>query len=152
MPFNVERGPALIIEKEILRSAAGLDDIKSMVMDSTYVEEYEVDGNPTGRWIVEAGTVLSAIESSARVKPVYDGDTVLTADVVGILGHTREFFLETGLVTASKATDEPIPVLHHGCNFDTDFLVGYSGNETAVASALPTCLFSAAGAATGVDD
>lgn len=142
MPFNVSRGPAVIIEKEILRSAAGLDDIKSMVMDSTYVVE-----NPesSGRYIVEAGTVLSAIESSARLQPVYDGDTVLTADVVGILGHTREFFLEVNLVTASKATDEPIPVLHHGCHFDTAQLVGYDSNESAVAAALPTCLFSTAG-------
>lgn len=148
MPFNVLRGPALIIEKEILRSAAGLDDIKSMVIDSTYVEET----SSSGRFIVEAGTVLSKISSSARLKPVYDGDTVLTADVVGILGHTREFFLEVNLVTASKATDEPVPVLHHGCHFDTAQLVGYDSNESAVAAALPTCLFSTAGAATGVDD
>lgn len=148
MPFNVLRGPALIIEKEILRSAAGLDDIKSMVIDSTYVEET----SSSGRFIVEAGTVLSVISSSARIKPVYDGDTVLTADVVGILGHTREFFLEVNLVTASKATDEPVPVLHHGCHFDTAQLVGYDSNESAVEAALPTCLFSTAGAATGVDD
>lgn len=141
MPFNVERGPALIVEKEILRSAAGLDDIKSMVIDSTYVDET----SSSGRYIVEAGTVLSKISSSARLKPVYDGDTVIQANVVGVLGHTREFFLEVNLVTASKATDEPVPVLHHGCHFDTAQLVGYSGNETAVAAALPTCLFSTAG-------
>lgn len=141
MPFNVERGPALIIEKEILRSAAGLDDVKSLVIDATYVDEYEVDSVGTGRYILEAGTVLAKIESSNKVQPVYDGDTVTSGNVVGVLGHTREFFISAD-VAASAAANEPVPVLHHGCNFDTRYLIGYTGNETAIKTALPTCLFT----------
>jgi hypothetical protein len=148
MPFNVNRGPAVIVEKEILRSAAGLDDIMSMVVDSTYVKEHPIS---SGRYILEAGTVLCAIESSSKLQPLYNSPTTPNSSsgltVVGILGHTREFFLETSLVTASLATDEPVPVLHHGCHFDTAFLVGYASNESAVAAALPTCIFSTAGPA-----
>ncbi len=138
MPFQLDRGPAVIIAKEILRSAAGLDDIKSGVIDSTLVVE-----NPasSGRYILEAGTVLASGPSSGRLEPIYDGDTVAEADVVGILGATIEFWLGVG-ITAGRATDEAVPVLHHGCNFDTSELVGYTGNETAVEAALPTCLFT----------
>lgn len=137
MAFQTDRGPAVIIEKEILRSAAGLDDIKSMVINSTDVVE-----NPptTGRYIVEAGTVLSLGPSDGKVKPVYDGDSVSQANVAGILGHTVEFWLGPG-ITASSNTDKPVPVLHHGCDFNVDKLVGYVGNEANVEAALPTCIF-----------
>lgn len=127
----------MIIAKEILRSAAGLDDIKSMVLDSTYVLE---NPSTTGRYIVEAGTVLSLGPSDGKVKPVYEGENVDQANVAGILGHTREFWLGPG-ITASSNTDAPIPVLHHGCDFDVSKLVGYVGNEAAVKAALPTCIF-----------
>jgi hypothetical protein len=138
MPFQMDRGPAVIIEKEILKGAGGLDDILSYVVDSVYVEE-----NPasSGRYILEAGTVLSAGPSDGRVKPVYDGDSVSEGDVVGILGHTREFWLGPG-ITAGDATDEPVPVLHMGCHFNVDKLVGYTGNETEVEAALNLCKFS----------
>jgi len=139
MPFQLDRGPAVIIAKEILRSAAGLDDIKSGVIDSTYVVE---NPSTTGRYIVEAGTVLSSNGPSAgRLKPVYEGDTVVQGDVAGVLGATIEFWLGPG-ITAGYATDEAVPVLHHGCHFNVDKLVGYTGNETAVKAALYTCLFS----------
>lgn len=139
--MNVDRGPAYIVEKEILRSAAGLDDIMSLVIDATYVLETEVDGDGTGRYIVEAGTVLAKIESSNKLQPVYEDDDVSEGNVVGILGHTKEFFISSD-VPATSAANSSVPVLHHGCNFDTSKLIGYVGNESAVAGALPTCLFT----------
>lgn len=145
MPFNLARGPAVIIEKEILRSAAGLDDIKSMVVDSTTVPE-----NPTssGRYILEAGTVMVKIPASSKIQPITasgatgsgTGGAFTSSDVVGILGHTREFWLGIG-ITAGAPSDEPVPILHHGCDFNVSKLVGYTGNETIVKGALPTCLF-----------
>jgi len=135
--FQTSRGQAVIIAKEILRSAAGLDDIKSMVLDSTYVLE---NPSTTGRYLVEAGTVLSLGPSDGKVKPVYEGENVVQANVAGILGHTVEFWLGPG-IDASTNTDKPVPVLHHGCDFDIAKLVGYAGNETDVKAALPTCLF-----------
>lgn len=139
MPFQLDRGPAVIIAKEILRGAAGLDDIKSGVIDSTLVEE-----NPasSGRYILEAGTVLITGPSDGRLQPVYDGDsTGSSAAVFGILGATIEFWLGPA-ITAGRATDEAVPVLHHGCNFDTSKLVGYTGNESDLKTALYTCLFT----------
>ena len=137
MAYQTSRGPAVIIAKEILRSAAGLDDIKSMVLDSTYVLE---NPSTTGRYLVEAGTVLSLGPSDGKVKPVYEGENVAEADVAGILGHTCEFWLGPG-IDASTNTDRPVPVLHHGCDFDVSKLVGYVGNETDVEAALHTCIF-----------
>lgn len=145
MPFNLDRGPAVIIEKEILRSAAGLDDIKSMVVDSTKVAE-----NPgsSGRYILEAGTVMIKIPASSKIQPIDAAGATGTgasgaiaeADVVGVLGHTREFWLGTG-ITPGSASDEPVPILHHGCDFNVSKLVGYTGNEAVVKAALYTCLF-----------
>lgn len=137
MPFQMDRGPAVIIEKEILKGADGLDDILSAVVDSVYVEE-----NPasSGRYILEAGTVLQDNASDDKLRPVYDGDTPV-GSIVGILGHTREFWLGPG-ITAGASTDEPVPVLHFNCHFNIEKLVGYTGNEAATATALPHCLFS----------
>lgn len=135
MPFNVARGPADFYDKEILRSAAGLDDIKSMLVDSTTVDE-----NPasSGRYVLEAGTVMVKITSSSKIQPA--GAGIAAGDVVGILAATIEFWIGPG-VTAGDATDEPAAILHHGCDFNVSKLVGYSGNETAVKAALPTCIF-----------
>ena len=135
MPFNTKRGPAVVVEKEILRSAAGITDIKSMVVDATTVAQ-----NPasSGRFILEAGTVMVKIPSSSKIAPA--GAGIVAADVVGILGHTREFYLGDG-ITAGAHADEPVPVLHHGCDFNVSKLVGYTGNEAAVKAALPTCIF-----------
>lgn len=145
MPFNLNRGPAVIIEKEILRSAAGLDDIKSMVVDSTKVAE-----NPasSGRYILEAGTVMIKIPSSSKIQPINaagatgtgSSGAIAADDIVGILATTIEFWLGTG-ITAGAATDEPCAILHHGCDFNVSKLVGYTGNETITKAALPTCVF-----------
>jgi hypothetical protein len=139
MAFQTSRGGAIVPGevKEILRSAAGLDDIMSLVLDSRSVVE-----NPptTGRYIVELGTVLAKGPSDDRVIPIYDGDNVNAGDVVAILGHTVEFWLGPG-ISADSNMDKPVPGLHFGCDFDTSKLVGYSGNEAAVEADLPHCKF-----------
>lgn len=144
MPFNVKRGPAVIVEKEILRSAAGLDDAKSMVVDSTKIPEY-VTGD--GRYILEAGSVMGKINGSSKIMPIAAGNfgsgtagAWVAADIVGVAQTTTEFYLGPG-VTAGSATDEPVSILHHGCDFNITYLVGYTGNETIVKAALPTCIF-----------
>jgi hypothetical protein len=145
MPWNVER-TAQLFQKEILRSAAGLDDIKSMVLDATKVDEYPTS---SGRYVLEAGHVLAKITGSDKVQPVAmnsgggsgGGGAYAAADIVGILGHTVEIWKGDDAIDAKS--DEPIPVLHHDCDFDTTQLVGYTGNETAVKDALKTCIFGA---------
>lgn len=136
MPFNIVRN-GVIVEKEILKSVAGLDDVLSHVVDATTVAE-----NPasSGRYILEAGTVLSLVGGgSTKVRPA--PALVAAADVVGILGVTREFYIGDG-TTATAKSDEPVPVYHFGCHFDTTKLVNYTGNEAATKAALPTCKFS----------
>jgi hypothetical protein len=145
MPFNVNRGPAVIIEKEILRGAAGLDDIKSMVVDSTTVAQ-----NPSGsgRYILEAGTVMCKINGSSKIAPITatpngtgSSGAWAAADIVGILATTHEFYLGPG-ITAGTATDEPVAILHAaGLRFNISQLVGYTGNETMVKTAMPLCKF-----------
>lgn len=146
MPFNARR-TATLFEKEILRSAAGLDDIKSMVIDST-----KIDQNPSssGRYVLEAGNVMVKIPSSSKIMPIAaaaasgqgsgGSGAYVAADIVGILGSAIEFFIGQG-VTASGATDEPASILHHGCDFNVGQLLGYTGNEAITAAAMPTCKF-----------
>lgn len=143
MPFNVKR-TAVLLEKEILRGAGGLDDIKSMVVDSTKVVE-----NPasSGRYILEAGTVMTKIVASSKIQPITiaaggsgGSGAYVAGDIVGILATTHEFFLGTG-ITAGAASDEPVAILHMGCDFNVSKLVGYTGNETITKAALPTCVF-----------
>lgn len=147
MPFNVQR-TGEFFDKEILKSAAGLDDIASHVVDSRKVDENPAN---SGRFVLEAGTVMAVVQADgqSRVMPVHmnaaggsgGAGAYVAADIVGILGSTVEFHLGDG-ITAGDETDEVVPILHHGCHFDVSQLVGYSGNESIVASALPTCKFS----------
>jgi hypothetical protein len=135
---------AIFYEKEILRSAAGLDDVKSMVIDSTKIGQ-----NPasSGRYVLEAGNVMGKINASSKICPIAAGafgsgasGAWTAADIVGILGTSVEFTLGPG-ITAGSATDEEVDILHHLCDFNVSKLVGYTGNETITKQALFTCLF-----------
>lgn len=143
MPFNVKR-TAVIEDREILRSGAGLDSIKSMVVDSTKIVE-----NPasSGRYIVYAGTVFGKINGSTKVCPISAGlfgsgasGAWVAADIVGISQRPLEFFLGPG-ITAGAATDEPVALLHLGAEFNINNLSGYTGNETVTKAGLPFCMF-----------
>ena len=136
MAQNIVRN-GVIVEKEILRSAAGLDDVLSRVVDANQVPENPVG---SGRYILEAGTIL-VTHTGNKVKPASADITGDGQTVVGILGVTKEFWL--GSTNATNAHDEAVPVYHHGCHFDTTKLVNWSGgNPAAVKAALPTCKFT----------
>lgn len=121
---------ATFYDKEILLSATGLEAIRSVVIDST-----EVAVNATsGRYVLEAGTVLVK-QGANKVKPA--GSGISAGNVIGILANTVEFFYPT----EAEITDEPAAAFFHGCQFDTAQLIGYTGNEAAIKSALPTCRF-----------
>jgi hypothetical protein len=141
MPFHQRRTATLFGGKEILRSAAGLDDVKSMVVDSSKVPQ-----NPasSGRYVLERGTVMLTIGGSDKIQPATaaGAPTPSSSNVVGILEGDHEFWLATDSTPNGNAADEPVGILHHGCNFNTANLVAYVGNETAVKAALPTCKFT----------
>lgn len=141
------RRTAQFYDIEILRSAAGLDDIKSMVVDSTHVPE-----NPSGsgRYVLVAGNVMGKISGDAagRIMPIAVANlgsggagAWQAADIVGILAQAKDFAIGPGMPAAGTQSDEEVAILHHGCDFNISKLVGYTGNETITKAALPTCLF-----------
>jgi len=141
VPFQQKRTATLFGGKEILRSAAGLDDVKSMVVDSNKVPQ-----NPasSGRYVLERGTVMLTISASTKIQPATaaGAPSPTSTNVVGILEDDHEFWISTDSTPNDTAADEPVGILHHGCNFNTANLTGYTGNETAVKAALPTCKFT----------
>lgn len=142
-----------IFETECLRSAAGLDDVKSMVLDATKVNT--TFSNVAGRYVVPQGAVLC--KSGTKVAPAFmnngqagqgaalgsSGGTFVAADIVGVLSRTVELIVGDG--APDSKSDVDVSVLHHGCDFNITKLYGYggTGNPTTavVAAALPTCLF-----------
>jgi hypothetical protein len=129
MAWYVER-EAAFYEKEILKYPTGMEAVANLVIDATTVA-----ANGDGRYVLEAGTVISKIAASSKVKPA-PAAGLLTADVVGILSRTIEFF-----GNADASYDEPGSAFFHGAIFDTTQLVNYSANAANVKAALTTCLF-----------
>lgn len=130
MPWRKQR-VATFYDKEILKYFTGGEVTRNIVIDGTTVAV-----GADGRYVLEAGTVMSKIASSSKVKPA-PATGLLQADVHGILTHTLEFYYppEAGV------TDEPAAVYFFDAIFDTTKLVNYSANAAAVIAALPHCKF-----------
>src|SRR5687768_4653260 len=129
MPFGpAGNRTAVFYDKEILKYPTGLEAIKNLVIDSS-----TVSANGDGRLIIEAGTVISKINASSKVKPAPTSG-LAEADVVGILAHTLELF-----GTTDTDFDVPGAAFFHGCVFDTTKLLSYSSNAANVKAALKTC-------------
>jgi hypothetical protein len=143
-----------VFETECLRSAAGLDDVKSMVLDATKVNT--TFSGVAGRYVVPQGAVM--VKSGTKVAPAFmnngqagQGASLGTggagafaaADVVGVLSRTIELLV--GDTAPDSKSDVDASILHHGCDFNVNKLYGYggTGNPSAanIAAALPTCLF-----------
>lgn len=131
-------------DKKITRSAAGFDDLKSMVLNAAKVDPIS-GGAGDGRYIVEAGTVMvwDDGDASQRIKPLHmnpgegtNAGAYQASDIVGILA--------SGIEVGGQAADydQAVAVLHHGADFSVEDLVGYTGNEAIVQEALPTCIFT----------
>lgn len=151
---GVVKRTQFVFETECLRSAAGLDDVKSMVLDATKVNT--TFSGVAGRYIVPQGAVL--VKSGTKVAPAFmnNGQAGQGAslgsggagawaptDIVGVLSRTIELLVGDG--APDSKSDVDASVLHHGCDFNVNKLYGYggTGNPTVanVAAALPTCLF-----------
>lgn len=151
MANNVER-TAVLEDREVLRSAAGLNDIKSGVIAAHTVPQWL----SSGRYLLPKGTVMAKLsgDDQERLCPVThsgggsgSSGAYVAADIVGILAAKVEFAIgpdvpADGALDNASNQDEPCALLHHGCNFDVRYLTGYSGRESVVAAALPTCLFT----------
>ena len=129
MPQYVER-TAAFYEREILKYPVGMEAVKNVVIDATTLV-----ANGDGRFVLEVGTVLSKIAASSKVKPA-PATLLATADVVGVLAHTIEFF-----GNANAKYDEPGAAFFWNCIFDASQLTNYSGNAANVQAALTSCKF-----------
>lgn len=138
MANNQQRSATLFHGKEILRGAGGLDDILSYVVDSSTVPENPVS---SGRYVLEAGTVMAVDSGTLKVLPV-TSTSYSAQDIVGICEDDHEFWITSDTTPNGGNADEAIGVLHMGCHFNIDNLVGYTGNESDVQAALPLCKFS----------
>lgn len=131
MPFGVSRYRKTA-DREILAYPAGLDAIKSVVVTSSAAEELSsgVTGKDGNKGLL-AGTILEAVpgDSQGRVRKWTSGT------IVGILG-SNVFFEGEG-----DAYDAPAEAYFHGCVFNKDNIVDYSGAASDLASDLPTCRF-----------
>jgi len=131
MPFNVSR-ERHTTDREILAYPAGLDAIKSVLVASSGAET--LPSATTGEVGVQgllAGTILEAVpgDSAGRVRKFTNGT------IVGILG-SNIFFEGEG-----DNYDSPAEAYFHGCVFNKDRIVGYSGAASDLATDLPTCRF-----------
>jgi len=152
-------------DTEILRSAAGLDDVKSSVVAATKCNT--TFSGITGRIIIPAGCVMVKISGDAkkRVAPLYMNDATtnqgvlvgsggsaayVAADIAGILSRTIELIIGDGAVTDVSDTD--VSLFYNGCHFNIAKLYGYKNgvdagthggdNSAIVKTALYNCLFS----------
>jgi hypothetical protein len=132
MAFGKKR-TATFYDKEILKYWTGGEVTANIVIDGTTVPQ-----GGDGRYILEAGTVMSKIAASTKVKPSA-ASGLLEADVVGILTHTLEFFYPP----EANVTDEPAAVYFAHAHFDVAKLVNYASNSAAVNAALNQCMFHA---------
>lgn len=147
-----------IFENEALRSAAGLDDILSKVLDATTVNT-SFSGVP-GRYIVPQGAVMVFVDpsdSDSKIAPAFmnngQGSNFATlgtnsgayqaGDVCGILSRTIELIV--GDAGPDSTSDCDASVWHFGNDFNINKLYGYGGtgnpSASVVKAALPHCLF-----------
>jgi hypothetical protein len=121
------------VEKEVLVFPAGLDAIQSVVLSASGVAALpSATTGYAGKLGLLAGTILKKVSGDGQDRyTAYNG----TGTPEGVLGDNIYFFDNT------HASDRAADMLFHGCVFDTNKLIGYAGNETAVKNALATCKF-----------
>jgi len=127
VPFNVSR-TAQFYDKEVLKFPAGLDAIKSVVLDATMFVQ---NTNQDQRTVVPAGTILKLSATNTKRYVEYDG----VGAPRGILARPVD------LLARSTAANEPAPMFFHQCVFATNQLVGFTNYVSAVVNNLTTCKF-----------
>lgn len=130
MPRSVST--TAVSESEPLLFAAGLDAVKSVVIDASLVPADAANNN---RRILKAGTLLT---KSAAASPTgkdqykkYSG----TGKIEGVLALDVEF------IDGTSASDTPRGMFYQGCVFRASKIVDYSTYGTHAISTLNTCKF-----------
>lgn len=127
MPFNVTRS-ASWTDKEILKFATGLHQIKSVVLDGS---DFPVSTPNGDRYVVPAGTILKVSATNADKHVEYKG----TGTISGILGRPVDMLAQT------TSNSEPAPMFFNGAIFATTAIVGFTTYASALVHDLPHCDF-----------
>lgn len=133
MPANYKRTSSRD-QVEILRFPAGLDAIKSVVLDSNDTGLISV--TDTGvRNLVPAGTILRLSTSPApagrKLYTKYAG----SGKIEGILGR------DVDIIANVSEGFEAANMFFHGCVFATEAIVGFTQYASALVNDLKTCQF-----------
>jgi len=140
MPWNVSPttyfvGPGKRTEREILKFPVGLGAIRSVVIDASTVAlraDDDIDGFGHRR-VLERGQVLCKNPATPTKYMAYSAAAGQVP--AGVLDNDVEF------LDATAASDEAANMLWFGAIFKASMLIGYTGNESAIAAALDTCRF-----------
>jgi hypothetical protein len=120
MPFNYELS-AQWVDKEVLKFPAGLDAIKSVVIDATNVAVTAGERN-----IMPAGTILKLSATNTKKYVAYDG----TGTIKGILRRPVD------IVARVTEGDAPAAMYFFGCVFATSAIVGFTQYASALVADL----------------
>jgi len=134
MPANYKRTSS-IDQVEILRFPAGLDAIKSVVLDANDATAFGAAPTDGSRYQIPAGTILRLSTSPApagrKLYTKYSG----TGKIEGVLASTRD------LVANVSEGFESAAMFFHGCAFATEAIVGFTQYASALVNDLKTCVF-----------
>lgn len=141
MPWNVVTDGGKRTEREILAFPVGLGAIRSVVIKASSVTPRSVPDvtgfanaydNRHARTLLRGQLLTKDTVDPTKYIP-YTGSAGQTC--TGILDNDVEF------IDGTSNSDEAANMLFFGCIFKAANLIGYTGNETAVKAALPTCRF-----------
>lgn len=132
MPWNASK-TANITGKEVLRFPAGLDAIKSVVLDATDMASWPAptDGS---RFQVPAGTILKL--SSTNTDKYVKHSGAVAGSIKGVLAAPID------MVANATNAFEPAAMFFHQCVFATEAIVDFTLFASALVADLKTCLFS----------
>lgn len=123
MPYNYTQS-ASWVDKEVLKFPAGLDAIKSVVIDATNVAV----PNTGVRFVMPAGTILKFSSTRPDQYVEYNG----SGTIKGILRRPVD------LVARVTAGDTPAAMYFHGCVFATSAIVNFTQYASALVADLGT--------------
>lgn len=119
------------VDKEVLRFPAGLDAIKSVVLDA--MDFGNSFSDYTGvRNVIPAGTILKVSATNPDKMVAYNG----SGTIQGILARPID------LVARATTASMPAPMFFHGCVFATEAIVGFTTYISALVNDLKYCQFS----------
>lgn len=119
-------------EPEPLLFAAGLDAIKSVVIDASNVP---ADATNNNRRILRAGTLLTKTAAASPTGKAQYARYGGTGKIEGVLALDVEF------LDGTSNSDNSRGMFYHGCVFRASKIVDYSLYGAAAISTLNTCKF-----------